>query len=230
MPDLREQITTTARQLYRQGYTAGNEASISCRDRSGRILITPRSGSLGELEPDRLILLDENGRPPQDGPQPALAADLHRTVYGQRHEADCVMIMQPPAVMAFAVAAIPLVQPAIPETVLTIGSVPLAPYTTPYTTECAAAIERLLDDHDALLLQGRGLLTLAPSLSEAAERVERIANLAAAVMGARALGHVGLLDGEHIRGLMALRKKLHLGGRNPWVSEDRSSEEEDRHA
>jgi len=230
MLDLREQITAHSRRLCRQGYTAGDEASISCRDRSGRILITPRGRSLGELEPDRLILLDENGQPPTNGPQPALAVELHRTVYGRRREADCVMVMQPPAVMAFALAAIPLVQPAVPEMVLTIGSVPLAPYTTPYTAECAAAVERLVDNHDALLLLGRGLLTLAPNLSMAAEKVERITNLAAALMGARSLGHVGLLDGKHIRELMALRKKLQLEGRNPWAAEDRPEEKEDRHA
>jgi L-fuculose-phosphate aldolase len=230
MPDLRKQITTTARRLCLQGYTAGDETSISCRDLSDRILITPRGGSLGDIEPDRLVLLDKNGQPPEDDPRPAPSADLHLTVYGRRSDAGAVMITQPPAVMAFAVAAIPLVQPAVPETVLTIGSVPLAPYTTPYTAECAAAIERLLDDHDALLLQGRGLLTLAPNLSGAAETVERIASLAAALMGARALGHVGLLDGKHIRGLMNLRQKLHLEGRNPWAQEDRSEEKEDRHA
>jgi len=225
MPDLREQITATARRLCLQGYTAGDGASISCRDRSGRILITPRGGSLGELEPDRLVLLDENGQPPRNGPRQALAADLHLTVYGRRGDAGAVMIMQPPAVMAFAVAAIPLVQPAVPEIILTIGSVPLTPYTTPYTAECAAAVELLLDSHDALLLQGRGLLTLGPDLPGATEKVERIASLAAGLMGARALDHVGLLDGRHIDELMALRKKLRLEGRNPWAAEDPTAEE-----
>ena len=230
MPNLREQITAIGHRLCLQGYAAGDGASISCRGRSGRILITPRGGSLGELQPDQMVLLDEHGRPPKSGLRPARAAELHLSVYDRRSETGAVMIMQPPEVMAFAVAAIPLVQPAVPETVLTIGAVPLAPYTTPYSPESAEAVNRLLEDHDALLLQGRGVLVLGPSLSAAAEKVERIANLAAALMGARALGHVGLLDGEHIRRLMALRKKLHLGGRNPWAAENSSEDQEKQHA
>lgn len=220
MPSLREQITAAARRLCLQGRAAGDGASISCRETDGRILITPRGGSLAELEPGRLILLDENGSPPKDGPRPALAAGLHRTVYQRRPDAGAVMILQPPAIMAYAVAAIPLVQPAVPETVLTIGPVPLAPYTTPYTSERAAIVERLLDDHDALLLQGRGLLALGPDLSAAVEKAERIASLAAGLLGARTLGHVGLLDGRHIRQLMALRRELRLEGRNPWTADD----------
>ena len=226
MPDLREQITAIGRRLCLQGYTAGDGASISCRGRSGRILITPRGGSLGDLKPDRLCLVDENGRARKSGPQPARAVQLHLTVYGRRGDAGAVLVAQPPAVMAFAVAAIPLVQPAVPETVMTVGAVPLAPYTTPFTPECAAAVERLLDHHDALLLQGRGVLVTAADLAAAIEKLERIASLAAALMGAKALGHVGLLDGKHVRGLMALREKLALDGRNPWALE----EEEDGHA
>jgi len=229
MPDLREQITVAARRLCFQGYAAGDGASISCRKPDGRILITPRGASLGGLRPDRLVLLNENGSPPKDGPRPALAAELHRTVYDRRPDAGAVTILQPPAVMAFAVAAIPLVQPAVPETVLTIGSVPLAPYTLPYTAERAAAVERLLDDHDALLLQGQGALTLGPDLSAALEKAERIASQAAGLLGARSLGHVGLLDGRHIRELMALHRELRLKGRNPWAPDDPSDDQEKTH-
>jgi L-fuculose-phosphate aldolase len=226
MPNTREQMTAACRWLCQRGYAAGDDASISWRDRTGQILITPRGGSLRNLEPDQVVLLDDNGRPRQADDHPALATPLHLTVYGRRGDAAAVLVTQPPSVTAFAVAAIPLVQPVIPETVLTIGSIPLAPYTTPYTPECVDTIQRLLDDHDALLLQGRGLLVLGASLNAAIEKVERIENMAAAILGAKSLGHVSLLTGEHIRDLMSLRKELRLGGRNPWAPED----EEEHHA
>ncbi len=226
MADIRDQITAAGRWLCRQGYTAGGDASVSRRDPGGRIVITPRGTSLSDLTSDRLVVLDENGQPQPPGHQPALAAPLHLTVYGRRNDAAAVLLMQPPGVMAFAVAAIPLVQPVIPETVLTIGSVPLTPYTTPYTPECAGIIRQLLDDHDALLLQGRGLLVLAANLSAALEKLERIESMATAIRGAKSLGHVNLLTGQHVRDLMALREKLQLEGRNPWMPKDRK----DHHA
>jgi L-fuculose-phosphate aldolase len=102
---------------------------------------------------------------------------------------------------------------------LTIGSVPLAPYTTPYTSKCAGAIRRLLDDHDALLLRSRGLLVLGTDLEAALERIERIENMAAALLGTKPLGQVNLLTGEHVRDLMSLRSTLRLGGRNSWAAE-----------
>lgn len=226
MADIRDQITAVGRWLCRQGYTAGGDASVSRRDIGGRIVITPRAKSLSDLKSDQLVLMEENGQPQPSDRRPALAAPLHLTVYGRRDDAVAVLVVQPPNVMAFAVAAIPLVQPVIPETVLTIGSVPLTPYTTPYTPECADIIRLLLDDHDALLLRGRGLLVLAANLGAALEKVERIENMAAAIRGAKSLGHVSLLTGQHVRELMALREKLQLEGRNSWTPKDR----EDRHA
>ena len=46
------------------------------------------------------------------------------------------------------------------EDVAAIGAVPLTPYGTPSTTEVPDAIEPYLNDHDVMLLENHGALTV----------------------------------------------------------------------
>jgi L-fuculose-phosphate aldolase len=225
MDRFRNQMMAASRWLARRGYAAGEDGVLSQRIDSGRILITPRGKSLHWIGRQDLVLVGTDGRRLQGTLEPALALQLHLAVYSRRDDAGAVILAQPPSAMAFAVAGIPLVQPVIPEMVLTIGSVPLAPHTTPFSSRTADTIGRLLDGHDALLLQSRGVLILAADLLTALEKLERIESLASALIGAKNLGHVNLLSGGHIKELMSLRQKLNLTGRNPWVQPDQEDDD-----
>ena len=50
------------------------------------------------------------------------------------------------------------------ETVIAIGSIPLTPYGTPSTNEVPEAIAPYLTEHNVLLLQNHGALTVSPKL------------------------------------------------------------------
>jgi L-fuculose-phosphate aldolase len=216
MEDIRDQMMAACRWLVRKSYMAGDDGALSCRDDQGHILITPRGRVLDWLKPEELVMVDGNGHPMEGGSSPPLSLELHLAVYRHRQDARAVLLAQPPTATAFAVASIPLVQPVIPEMVLTIGAVPLAPYTTPFSHQTAEAIGQLLNEHDALLLKNRGLLVLGSAVGEVLEKTERIENMARALLGAKSLGHVNILSAADIKELMALRRELNLPGRNPW--------------
>ncbi len=50
------------------------------------------------------------------------------------------------------------------ETVIAIGSIPLTPYGTPSTNEVPEATAPYLTEHNVLLLQNHGALTVSPKL------------------------------------------------------------------
>jgi L-fuculose-phosphate aldolase len=160
-------------------------------------------------------MIDEEGQIVEGELEPSPAFRLHLAVYRQRKEISAVIDAQPPAATAFAVAGIPLIQPVVPQTVLTLGSVAVTKYAPPYTEEAARAIDGLIQRHDALLLKNRGLLTIGTSLMGALQNMERVEHLASTLVAAKALDHIDILSGTQVKKLMALRKRMNLKGKNP---------------
>lgn len=60
------------------------------------------------------------------------------------------------------------------EDVAAIGAVPLTPYGTPSTTEVPDAIEPYLQEHDVMLLENHGALTVGSDVITAYYRMESL--------------------------------------------------------
>jgi len=215
--DVRTELIEVCRWLAQRAFVAADDGSVSAKAAPDQILITPRGKSLGRITPDQLIQchLEEERLGGEVEPSPALR--LHLAAYLQRTEITAVIQAQPPAATAFAVAGIPLVQPILPETVLTLGSVPMVSYATPFTAEAAQAIGQSILGHDALLLKNRGIVTVGLDLMDALQKLERVEQLASVLLAAKSLDHIDILSGNQVNKLLALRENLKLRGKNPWV-------------
>lgn len=213
--EIRAEMIQVCRWLAERSFVVASDGAVSARISQNQILITPRGQSLGWVSPDQLVLLDLNGQKIGGDPEPSSALRLHLAAYHHRDEILAAIHAQPPTATAFAVAGIPLVQPVLPETVLTLGTVPVTEYATPYTEDAARAIDHLIRKHDALLLKNRGALAVGLNLIEALQKLERVERLASVLLTAKNLDHVDLLSGTQIRRLMALRERMNLTGENP---------------
>jgi L-fuculose-phosphate aldolase len=159
--------------------------------------------------------MDMEGQIPEGELEASPAFRLHLTAYHHRREISAVIHAQPPAATAFAVTGTPLVQPVLPQTVLSLGSVAVTKYASPYTEEAARAIDDLIQRHDALLLKNRGLLVVGLSLMDALQKLEGVEQLASTLVMAKALGRIDLLSGAQVNKLMILRDRMNLKGQNP---------------
>ena len=89
-----------------------------------------------------------------------LYTSMHFRCYEEREDVGAVLHAHPPVATGFAVADIPLDEYSMIETVLALGSVPIAPYATPSTDEVPDAITPYLQEHDAILLKNHGAVTV----------------------------------------------------------------------
>jgi L-fuculose-phosphate aldolase len=96
-----------------------------------------------------------------------------------------------------------------------MGTVPLAPYGTPSTSEIPEGLEPLLKSHDAFLLQNHGALTLGRDVFQAYYRMESIEHFAHILYLARGLGDVNLLDRSQVEKLKEIRSRYGLQGEVP---------------
>lgn len=205
---LRQDIVEIGRRVYARGFVASNDGNLSIRVSKNRILITPAGVSKGFLSPDDIILCDMEGGKVEGESEPSSEVKLHLEVYLKRPDIFAVVHAHPPYATGFAVAGVPLTECILPEVVISIGRIPLAPYATPSTAELAGTVSPYLPRHNALLLSNHGTLTIGEDIYEAYYLLERVEHLARVSLLARQLGGPRKLSEEELSALAEINPQM----------------------
>lgn len=198
-------ICEVGRRMYARCLVAANDGNISVRLGPDRILATPTLVSKGYMTPEMLVTVDLDGALVEGSRKPSSELRMHLRVYRDRPDANAVVHAHPTAATGFAVAGVPLEEAYMPELVVSLGSVPVAPYATPSTEEVPESIAPYLRNHVALLLANHGALTWGGDLFEAYFRMETLESYAGILAAARAIGEPRPIPADKVRRLVALR-------------------------
>ena len=154
-----------------------------------------------------------------DGPKeykPSSEMKMHMRCYEVREDVGAVVHAHPPTATGYAVAHIPLDEYSMIETVIAIGSIPVTPYGTPSTYEVPDAITPYLQEHDVMLLQNHGALTVGCDLITAYYRMETLELYAKISLTAHLLGGAKEIPKPQIDKLLDLRENYyHVTGKHP---------------
>lgn len=176
----RTQLADIGKRTHAMGFLAGADGNLSIRLRDDYILITPSGFSKGMLHPDQMVVIDLEGNlQPSDHParavlRPSSEMNMHLEAYRQRDDVHAVIHAHPPLGIACTLAGISLATYALPEVIFHLGAIPTAPYATPGTPEGAISVRPYVKEHDALLIDRHGSLTMGESLMKALMRLEWI--------------------------------------------------------
>jgi L-fuculose-phosphate aldolase len=223
---LRADIVEVGRRMYARGYTASNDGNISVRLGEGRLLMTPKSVCKGFMTPDMMCITDLNGRKLQGERDPSSEMLMHLEVYRQRPDVQAVVHAHPPTATGFAVAGIPLDRAVLAEVVATLGSIPIAEYATPSTTELPEAVRKYIKAHDGMLLANHGALTVGTDLFSAYYKMETIEHFAKISLVARLLGREHLIAREELNRLQELRGTYGIKAPAPICADDQVVEDQ----
>ena len=174
---LREQICKCGQSLFNRGLTFGSAGNISVSLPDGGWLMTPTNISLGELDPEKLAKIDQNGNH-VDGDKPTKEAFLHRVMYSKR--AKCEAVVHLHSTHSVAVSCLHGIDehnclpPLTAYYVMRVGRLPLVPYHPPGDESLALAVERLATDHHAVLLANHGPVVSGTSLANALNAMEEL--------------------------------------------------------
>ena len=204
---LRAEVVEVGRRVYDRGFVASNDGNISVRLDDDRLLMTPTGVSKGFMTPDMLVTTDMAGRKLTGDREASSEILMHLAVYELRPDIKAVVHAHPPTATGFAVAGIPLDRAVLAEVVTTLGSIPIADYGTPSTTELADAVRHYISAHDGLLLANHGALTVAQELFAAYYKMETVEHFARISLVARQLGGERVLSREEVDRLQNLRDR-----------------------
>lgn len=215
--ELRVQICDVCHKMWQKGWVAANDGNVSAKLPDGTFLTTPTGMSKSFITPEKLVHIDQDGSiiEAEPGLRPSSEIKLHMRCYQERKDVGSVLHAHPPVATGYAVANKPLDEYSMIETVLTLGSVPVTPYATPSTYEVPEAIAPYLGEHDAVLLQNHGALTVGADVITAYYRMETLELFAQISLNAHLLGGAKELSRENIERLISMREGYGMTGRHP---------------
>lgn len=215
--EVREQMCDVCHKMWQLGWVAANDGNVSVKLDDGTFLATPTGISKSFITPEKLVHIDENGEV-LDGPEgakPSSEIKMHLRCYKEREDLGAVVHAHPPTATGYAVAHLDMDRYTMIETVIAIGSIPVTPYGTPSTYEVPDAIAPYLQEHDVLLLENHGALTVGSDLITAYYRMETLELYAKISLTAHLLGGEKEISQKNINRLIGMRKGYGVTGRHP---------------
>lgn len=216
----RRDLCVVGRWIHDQGFVASTDGNMSVRLGAERILTTPTLMSKGMMTPDDMVITDLTGRPVSGSRKPSSEIGMHLLIYRLRPEVNAVCHAHPPTATGYAAAGMALDKPILCELIIGLGSIPVARYGTPGTPELAAAMEPLVQVHDAILMANHGVVTCGPDLLTAFLRMETTEHFARVALVTQLLGKQEVLSNADVQKLQVAR--VRYGGAQP--TKDRRSE------
>ena len=180
----RREVIFVCQLMWTKGYAIATDGNVSVKLAENRFLVTPSGFSKGFIEPDQLLIIDEqlNVIGPQShsnhGLRPSSEMLLHMEAYKQRPDIKSVVHAHPPTAIALSIAGVSLARCVLPEVIMGMGLIPTTDYATPASEEGARVIRELITRYDALILQRHGSVTVGQTPFEAYLKLEKLESAA----------------------------------------------------
>lgn len=215
---LKEEICNIGHKIYINGFVAANDGNISVKVSDNVFLTTPTGISKGDLTPEMIVKVNPYGEVLEGTYAPSSEIRVHLKVYEERPDVGSVIHAHPPFATAYAVAGIPLDKCILPETIYLLGSVPIAKYCIPGSQELADGLVKFLHNHDTILLENHGSITLGADLTGAYFKLESLEFYAKITLLTKLIGNQKELSKYEIQKLVAKRKASNIPGKHPLIN------------
>ena len=209
---IREEICEIGMKVWQTGMVAANDGNISVKCDDGTVLCTPTGISKGALSPVAICRVDIDGNPIEEfeGYKVSSEVKVHLALYKENPQVRAVVHAHPPYGTAFAIGGKAIVSKMMPENIIAMPEIPVAPYATPSTYELAANIAPLVHDYSCCLMEMHGALAWGPSLLSAFQAMERLEYTAKLTAITQQLGFTRELDPQEIEKLISMRPQYGL--------------------
>ena len=202
---IREQICDVCHKMWQLGGVAANDGNVSVRLDADTIIATPTGISKSFITPEKLVKLNLKGEivEAEGDYRPSSEIKMHIRCYEEREDVRAVVHAHPPIATGFALAHIPLDTYSVIESAIVVGAI------TPY-----------LPDHDVMLLENHGALTVGSDVITAYYRMETLELVAKTTFhGRMLLSTKGIEEQEIARPtlerLFSMRENYKVTGRHP---------------
>lgn len=190
----RQRLYDAVMVLDRKGLVSGTSGNASLRlevyGEEERYLITPAKIPYSDLQPEDLIIVDQDIEPVDEETLliPSTEALLHLSTYKNRPDVKAVVHTHSIYASVAAVRGSPL-PPIVDEMMMYLGgSIEVSDYGFPGTEELADNVVHALGDRGAVLIRHHGMMAVGSTIEEALERATLVERVAEIFLAAEAAG------------------------------------------
>jgi ribulose-5-phosphate 4-epimerase/fuculose-1-phosphate aldolase len=198
-----EIIVKAGRELHDHGLVRGTSGNISAKiPDTDTFLIKPSGRRMENLKPEELVLVDLQGNKIRGETNVSVETPIHAAIYRGRKDVQAVVHTHAPTATAFGIAKTEILPLQIELFMLLSNGVPIVPFKTPGSKALADAVQKKVADHDAVILENHGIVTVGSTIEAACslnEMVEEAAKIQFVVM---------MLAGRDAVNLAELKKKF----------------------
>lgn len=226
--ECKEKIIEIGRRFYNRGFVSSNDGNISVKVSENEIWVTPTGISKGFMSDDMLVKMDLDGNIlEQNGYKPTSEVKMHLKVYKENPTTTSVVHAHPINSTLCSILGIALDLPVLTETVLQIGTIPVAHYAKPGTNEVPDSIQPFCKDYNGVLLANHGVLSWGDTIEEAFARMEVIEYYAEVILRLKDEPSYRSLSKKQIQDLVNIREKAGLYSGHFPVGVDLAENEND---
>ena len=186
---LREEVCRLHAELPKNHLVAWTSGNVSARDpESGLIVIKPSGVMYEDLTPEKMVVVDLNGRKVEGELNPSVDTATHVFIYRQRPDVGGVVHTHSPFATAFAAVGKP-----IPACLTAIcdefgGPIPVGSFAPIGGEEIGAEVVRAIGKSTAILMQNHGVFTIGTNPAAAVKAAVMVEDAARTVFYAMQLG------------------------------------------
>lgn len=188
---LREEVCRMNKELPKQNlvvWTGGNVSGL-VRD-SGHIIIKPSGVSFDALTPEKLVVIDLEGKVIEGDFKPSVDAGVHAHIYRHRPDLGGICHTHSPYASSFALLGEPLPAATTPIGHLLGRDVPCTAYAKPGYVDTGKAIIETVGDGMAILVKRHGVFTFGDTPTYAVKVATYLEEAARTTHYAMLRGHV----------------------------------------
>jgi L-fuculose-phosphate aldolase len=212
---LRRDLVEVCRRLHDRRLIGAGEGNVSCRLGKDRLLVTPSGVDKGFLRPADLVVVDLSGKRIRGPGRPSTELRMHLAAYAARPDVEAVVHAHPLTAVAFTVAGVPPPNDLLPEAVLVLGRIAVAPFATPGTDEVPRSLSPFWKGHEVIRHERHGALALGRDLFLALDRMETLERVCEVAAAARALGSCEPLPARAVEKVIAAGRALAAAATTP---------------
>ncbi len=217
--DIAAAIVLVCHRLAAKGFVTAQDGNVSARIPNGNILVTPSSVNKGSVTEGMLVEVTPEGAPVTLNRKASTELGMHLFIYKQRQDVKAVVHAHPTYATGFAAARVPIPSAIFPEVIIGLGTIPLAPYATPSTTDLADSLAPFVGSSDAIIMSNHGVVAYGSDLESAYYKLEKVEHVAHMTFVAKMLGGEHRLSGGELQKLLSLSGPVYGKATRPVLSD-----------
>ena len=200
----RNAIIEICRRMHSRWLISGGQGNVSIRLTDDLLLITPSGPNKGFLRPEELVLADMDATPEDPFRKVSSEVKVHLAAYRSRQDCRSVVHGHPISAVALTLAEVGLETVYLPETAITLGTIPTGKYNTPSSCELADDVGNLTKEHNVVMMERHGAVCLGKDVFTAYDRLESLEHNSRIVLTARLLSELSPLPADEVKKLLAM--------------------------